>query len=97
MGTAFTGGAFGVVIGMAAGVAVGAMSSMPIGEDRSIGDAISDFCDSIGNAIDSPDVYGEIKSGSKIPLSMESPLLVLRRSVPPLVLKKRKKARNHQF
>ena len=65
VGTAFTGGALGVVIGIAAGVAVGAMSSMPIGEDRSIGDAISDFCDSIGNAIDSPDVYGEIKSGSK--------------------------------
>ena len=65
VGTVFTGGALGVVIGIAAGVAVGAMSSMPIGEDRSIGDAISDFCDSIGNAIDSPDVYGEIKSGSK--------------------------------
>ncbi|WP_332875295.1 RHS repeat-associated core domain-containing protein [Pseudomonas sp. MF7453] len=64
-GTAFTGGALGFAIGIAAGAAVGAMSSIPIGEDRSIGDAISDFSDSIGNAIDSPDVYGEIKSGSK--------------------------------
>ncbi|WP_286836314.1 DotU family type IV/VI secretion system protein [Pseudomonas sp. PGPPP1] len=65
VGTAFTGGALGVVIGMAAGVAVGAMSSMPVGEDRSIGDAISDFSDSVGNAMSSPKVYGQIESGSE--------------------------------
>ena len=65
VGTVFTGGAVGFAIGIAAGAAVGAMSSIPIGEDRSIGDAISDFCDSIGNAVDSPTVLGEIKSGSK--------------------------------
>ncbi|WP_445677380.1 RHS repeat-associated core domain-containing protein [Pseudomonas putida] len=64
VGTVATGGAAGVAIAAVAGVAVGAMSTLSVGEDQTVGDAISSFCDSLGNSVDSPDPYGKIESGS---------------------------------
>lgn len=64
VGTVATGGAAGFAIAAVAGVAVGAMSTLSVGEDQTVGDAISSFCDSLGNSVDSPDPYGKIESGS---------------------------------
>ncbi|WP_181004856.1 RHS repeat-associated core domain-containing protein [Pseudomonas putida] len=64
VGTVATGGAAGVAIAAVAGVAVGAMSTLSVGEDQTVGDAISSFCDSLGNSVVSPDPYGKIESGS---------------------------------
>lgn len=64
VGTVATGGAAGIAIAAVAGVAVGAMSTLSVGEDQTVGDAISRFCDSLGNSVDAPDPYGKIESGS---------------------------------
>ncbi|SPO62459.1 hypothetical protein [Pseudomonas inefficax] len=64
VGTVATGGAAGIAIAAVAGVAVGAMSTLSVGEDQTVGDAISRFCDSLGNSVDAPAPYGEIESGS---------------------------------
>ncbi|ERL01301.1 hypothetical protein O999_22790 [Pseudomonas putida LF54] len=64
VGTVATGGAAGVAIAAVAGVAVGAMSTLSVGEDQTVGDAISSFCDSLGNSVVSPETYGKIESGS---------------------------------
>lgn len=64
VGTVATGGAAGIAIAAVAGVAVGAMSTLSVGEGQTVGDAISSFCDSLGNSVDAPDPYGKIESGS---------------------------------
>ncbi|MFK0092372.1 RHS repeat-associated core domain-containing protein [Pseudomonas sp. NPDC090592] len=64
VGTVATGGAAGIAIAAVAGVAVGAMSTLSVGEDQTIGEAISSFCDDLGNSVDAPDPYGKIESGS---------------------------------
>ncbi|WP_410481835.1 RHS repeat-associated core domain-containing protein [Pseudomonas plecoglossicida] len=64
VGTVATGGAAGIAIAAVAGVAVGAMSTLSVGDDQTVGDAISSFCDSLGNSVDAPDPYGKIESGS---------------------------------
>lgn len=72
VGTVATGGAAGVAIAAVAGVAVGAVSTLSVGEDQTVGDAISSFCDSLGNSVDSPDPYGKIESGStNVPINSE--------------------------
>ncbi|WP_410481833.1 hypothetical protein ACJ70E_10485 [Pseudomonas plecoglossicida] len=55
VGTVATGGAAGIAIAAVAGVAVGAMSTLSVGDDQTVGDAISSFCDSLGNSVDAPD------------------------------------------
>jgi RHS repeat-associated protein len=64
VGTVATGGAAGIAIAAVAGVAVGAMSTLSVSEGQTVGDAISSFCDSLGNSVDAPDPYGKIESGS---------------------------------
>ncbi|MFG0410010.1 RHS repeat-associated core domain-containing protein [Pseudomonas sp. FYR_11] len=64
VGTVATGGAAGIVIGIVAGAAVGAMSTLSVGENQTIGDAISSFCDNLGNSVQGPTPYGKIESGS---------------------------------
>ncbi|WP_459207668.1 RHS repeat-associated core domain-containing protein [Pseudomonas sp. MLB6B] len=64
VGTVATGGAAGIAIAAVAGVAVGAISSLSAGEDQSIGEAISSFCDSLGNSVAAPASCGKIMSGS---------------------------------
>jgi len=64
VGTVATGGAAGIAIAAVAGVAVGAMSTLSVGEDQTVSDAISNFCDDLGNSVDAPDPYGKIASGS---------------------------------
>ncbi|NIE75851.1 type IV secretion protein Rhs, partial [Pantoea sp. Ap-967] len=64
VGTVATGGAAGFAIAAVAGVAVGATSTLSVGEDQTIGEAISSFCDALGNSVDAPDPCGKIESGS---------------------------------
>ncbi|MGX1021512.1 RHS repeat-associated protein [Pseudomonas sp. Y3 TE3536] len=64
VGTVATGGAAGIVIGIVAGAAVGAVSTLSVGENQTIGDAISSFCDNLGNSVAAPEPFGKIKSGS---------------------------------
>lgn len=64
VGTVATGGAAGIAIAVVASVAVGALSTLSVGGDQAIGDAISSFCDDLGNSVDAPDPYGKIESGS---------------------------------
>lgn len=64
VGTVATGGAAGIAIAVVASVAVGAVSTLSVGGDQTIGDAISSFCDDLGNSVDAPDPYGKIESGS---------------------------------
>jgi len=64
VGTVATGGAAGIVIGIVAGAAVGAVSTLSVGENQTIGDAISSFCDNLGNSVAAPKPFGKIESGS---------------------------------
>ncbi|WP_409260364.1 DUF6531 domain-containing protein [Pseudomonas putida] len=64
VGTVATGGAAGFAIAAVAGVAVGAMSTLSVGEDLTVGEAISSFCDSLGNSVAAPEPCGKIQSGS---------------------------------
>jgi RHS repeat-associated protein len=64
VGTVATGGAAGIAIAAVAGVAVGAMSTLSVGDDQTVGEAISSFCDDLGNSVSARDPYGKITSGS---------------------------------
>ncbi|WP_445672963.1 RHS repeat-associated core domain-containing protein [Pseudomonas inefficax] len=64
VGTVATGGVAGLAIAAVASVAVGAISTLSVGEDQTVGDAISSFCDDLGNSVDAADPCGKIESGS---------------------------------
>ncbi|MBI6926736.1 PAAR/RHS domain-containing protein [Pseudomonas putida] len=64
VGTVATGGAAGLAISIVAGVAVGAVSSVSVGDSQTVGDAISEFCDSLGSSVSAPRSAGKILSGS---------------------------------
>lgn len=59
-----TGGAAAVLTPLIAGAMVSAASLLPGGEDKSIGDRISDFSNWVGNSLFPPEPYGAISSGS---------------------------------
>ena len=59
-----TGGAAAALVPVAAGLLVGAASSLPGGGDKSIGEHISDFSDWVGNSLFPPEPYGAILTGS---------------------------------
>lgn len=59
-----TGGAAAVLTPLIAGVMVSAAAMLPAGEDKSIGDHISDFSNWVGNSLFPPEPYGSISSGS---------------------------------
>ncbi|WP_369990261.1 RHS repeat-associated core domain-containing protein [Pseudomonas xanthosomatis] len=59
-----TGGAAAFLTPVIAGAIVGAASMLPGGEDKSVGDRISDFSDAVGNALWPPVPCGSIDSGS---------------------------------
>lgn len=63
-GTVATAGTGGIVIGIVAGAAIGALSTLSVDENQSIGDAISSFCDNLGNSVKGPEPFGKIESGS---------------------------------
>ncbi|MDF9755954.1 hypothetical protein [Pseudomonas hunanensis] len=55
-----TGGAAAVLTPLIAGAMVSAASLLPGGEDKSIGDRISDFSNWVGNSLFPPEPYGAI-------------------------------------
>ncbi|QXH48218.1 RHS domain-containing protein [Pseudomonas xanthosomatis] len=59
-----TGGAAAVLTPLIAGALVGAAAMLPGGEDKSIGDQISDFSSWVGNSMFPPEPYGAIETGS---------------------------------
>ncbi|QXH45336.1 RHS domain-containing protein [Pseudomonas xanthosomatis] len=59
-----TGGTAAFLTPLVAGVIVSAAASLPTGEDKSIGDHISDFSNWVGNSMFPPEKHGEITSGS---------------------------------
>ncbi|QXH49918.1 DUF4329 domain-containing protein [Pseudomonas fakonensis] len=59
-----TGGTAAFLTPLIAGVIVSAAASLPAGEDKSIGDHISDFSNWVGNSMFPPEKHGEITSGS---------------------------------
>jgi YD repeat-containing protein len=64
LGTVATAGTGGIVIGIVAGAAIGALSTLSVDDNQSIGDAISSFCDDLGNSVQGPTPFGKIESGS---------------------------------
>lgn len=59
-----TGGAAATLTPLIAGVLVGAAAMLPAGEDKSIGEHISDLSSWVGNSMFPPEPYGAIDSGS---------------------------------
>ncbi|MFV3406735.1 RHS repeat-associated core domain-containing protein [Pseudomonas sp. NY15463] len=59
-----TGGAATVLTPLIAGALVGAAAMLPGGEDKSIGEQISDFSNWVGNSMFPPEPYGAIETGS---------------------------------
>ncbi|WP_034126344.1 MULTISPECIES: PAAR domain-containing protein [Pseudomonas] len=59
-----TGGAAAVLVPVIAGALVGGASMIPIG-DKSIGEAITDGCDSLANSVFPAEPFGKIESGSQ--------------------------------
>jgi RHS repeat-associated protein len=59
-----TGGAATVLTPLVAGALVSAAAMLPAGEDKHIGDHISDFSNWVGNSMFPPEPYGKISSGS---------------------------------
>ena len=59
-----TGGAAAALTPLIAGAMVSAAAMLPAGEDKSIGDHISDFSNWVGNSMFPPEPYGSISSGS---------------------------------
>ncbi|MHC6224503.1 PAAR/RHS domain-containing protein [Pseudomonas sp. X10] len=59
-----TGGAATVLTPIIAGALVGAASMLPAGEEKSIGERVSDFSDWVGNSLFPAEPYGKISSGS---------------------------------
>jgi len=59
-----TGGAAAVLVPVIAGALVGGASMIPVGE-KSIGEAITDGCDSLANSVFPAEPFGKIESGSQ--------------------------------
>ncbi|WP_369987353.1 RHS repeat-associated core domain-containing protein [Pseudomonas xanthosomatis] len=59
-----TGGAAAALTPLIAGAMVSAAAMLPAGEDKSIGDHISDFSSWVGNSMFPPEPHGKITSGS---------------------------------
>jgi hypothetical protein len=59
-----TGGAAAFLTPVIAGVVADAASMLPGGDDKSVGNRISDFSDAVGNALWPPEPCGAIASGS---------------------------------
>ncbi|TFF42755.1 RHS repeat-associated core domain-containing protein [Pseudomonas sp. RIT623] len=59
-----TGGAAATLTPLIAGALVSAASMLPTGNEKSIGERITDFSDWIGNSMFAPEPYGTIETGS---------------------------------